>query len=75
MIYSCVNGGSKNKKHVEYALYKGDEFVDLGTAEELAKRRNVTVTHIHYLNTPTHKKRRGEQALCAYKIEDDEEEN
>lgn len=30
----------------EYALYKGEEFIDLGTAEELAKKMNTTVNTI-----------------------------
>ena len=31
----------KNKRIV-YALYRGDEFLDCGTAEELAKRRGIS---------------------------------
>lgn len=39
-----------------YAIYKGDEFLDLGTAKELAQKFNVKEKTIHYWHTPTHKK-------------------
>lgn len=41
----------------EYALYKGDEFIDLGTKEYLAKILNVTPRTIYYYSTPTYRKR------------------
>ena len=53
-----------------YALYKGDEFIDMGTADELAKRRNVKPESIRWLATPSARKRGG---LAAYRIESVEE--
>lgn len=41
----------------EYALYKGDELLGIGTARELAKQFNVSIATIHYYSTPTYKKR------------------
>lgn len=35
----------------EYAMYKGDTFLDIGTAKELAKRHNLTVKTIWWLAT------------------------
>lgn len=32
----------------EYALYKGDEFIDIGTVEELAEKLNTTVKTIRW---------------------------
>lgn len=32
----------------EYALYRGEEFIDIGTAEELAKKSNTTVNTIQW---------------------------
>ena len=33
----------------EYALYRGDTFIDLGTAKELAGKHNTTVKVIQWL--------------------------
>lgn len=32
----------------EYAMYRGDKFIDLGTAKELAERHGVTERTIKY---------------------------
>lgn len=40
-----------------YVLYLGDEVVDIGTKEELAKRRNVSPETICHYSTPAYKKR------------------
>lgn len=45
------------RKKQEYALYKGDEFIDLGTIEELAERMGVTPKTIRYYQTPNYKKK------------------
>lgn len=47
-----------NKKNEKiFALYKGEEFIDIGTAKELAKKRNVKPEFIRYLSTPANKRR------------------
>lgn len=65
------------RERKEYAIYKGDKFIDLGTREYLAKRFSVTEKYISFLASPTARKR-GKQddsnKLIAVKIEDDEEE-
>jgi len=40
-----------------YALYKGDEFRDIGTAEYLAEIEDTTIDCIKFCATPTYKKR------------------
>lgn len=40
-----------------FALYKGDTFIDIGTAKELAKKMNVQPKFIKYLSTPANLKR------------------
>jgi len=54
-----------------YALYRGDEFIDLGTAEELARKRGVSKNTIIFISSPTYKKRHKEydRVILAYKIE------
>jgi len=55
-----------------YALYRGDEFVDVGTAEELAERHNIKPETVRWMSTPSYQKRGTEDKLMAYKIEEDE---
>lgn len=41
----------------EYALYKGEELLGMGTIRELAERFNVKITTLYYYRTPTYLKR------------------
>lgn len=41
----------------EYALYKGDELIQIGTIKELAKAQNVTEHTIKYYSYPCYLKR------------------
>ncbi|MDT0163858.1 hypothetical protein [Bacillus sp. AG4(2022)] len=41
----------------EYAVYKGDELLVMGTAEECAKEMNVKPEYIVWLTMPTAKRR------------------
>lgn len=45
------------RKKQEYALYKGNEFIDLGTIPEIAKREGVKPKTIFYYKTPAYKKK------------------
>ncbi|MFS1511722.1 hypothetical protein VQL36_04695 [Chengkuizengella sp. SCS-71B] len=40
----------------EYAVYRGDELVCIGTKEECAKKLNVQPKYIYWLTTPTAKR-------------------
>ena len=40
---------------VEYALYRGDEFLDIGTIKELSKRYNISVKTLRWYSTPCYK--------------------
>lgn len=44
----------------EYALYKGDELLDVGTLKYLAKKFNVKTKTLLFYQTPTQKKRTSE---------------
>ena len=47
----------------EYALYKGEELLGIGTIRELAKQMGVKEHTIRYFQTPQYKKRgRGEKS-------------
>ena len=41
----------------EYAVYKGDEFICIGTRKELAKKFNVSINTVQFWNTPANKRR------------------
>lgn len=41
----------------EYALYKGEECLAIGTIKELAKQLNVKIRTIQFYTTPTYKRR------------------
>lgn len=45
----------KTKK--EYALYKGDSFITMGTIEEIAKKLNRSFRTIYYYTTSQYKLR------------------
>lgn len=62
----------------EYAVYKGDVLLAMGTAEECAKELNVTKEYIVWLTMPTAKRRlakRKNPSRCTVGIRlDDEDE-
>lgn len=55
----------------EYALYKGDDLLLIGTLTELAEFKNVTRDTILFYMSSAYKKRVGENGLIVIKIEDD----
>ena len=58
---------------VEYALYKGDKFIDLGTIDYLTKKYHKKKETLKYLTYPSaHKKSHG-NSLLLYEIKDDEQ--
>lgn len=57
-----------------YAVYKGDKFLDLGTAEELAKRFKVKKETVWFWNSPVNKRRAKKKRKIAIKIEEDKNE-
>lgn len=52
---TLVKKEKSNEK--EFAIYKGDEFLDIGTATELAKKLNTTPKYIKHLSTPANLRR------------------
>ena len=41
-----------------FALYKGDEFIDLGTIDELSQRRGIKVNTLRWYARPSYRKQR-----------------
>lgn len=63
----------KPRKNPEYALYKGDKFIEIGTAKELAEYLGVSERTVHFYSTPTYMKRNKENHYIVIKIDYDEE--
>lgn len=57
-----------------YAIYKGDKFIDVGTAKELAERRGVSVRTIWWMATKEcHQRVEGTDRTLAISFVEDEE--
>lgn len=58
----------------EYALYKGEELLSIGTLEELAAERGVTPNTIYFYTKPVYQRRARKKGnsnrLFAIKLED-----
>lgn len=66
---------SQRRPAATYALYRGDELLDVGTCAELAERRGVSTKTIYHYTAPAYRKewRRGDGGrLYAVRIDDDE---
>ena len=63
---------------VEYALYKGDNFLDIGTIKDLSERYNISVKTLRWYSTPCYKNKiKNKNNIKSYvvvKIEDEEDE-
>jgi hypothetical protein len=62
----------------EYAVYKGENLIALGTLEECASKLNVTKEYIYWLTTPTAKRRLAkrknpEKCTTAVRLDNDED--
>lgn len=53
-----------------YAVYKGDEFLFMGTIEEIAKHFNVKKETVYFWTTPAQKRRAKSRMKIAIKIEE-----
>lgn len=58
----------------EYALYKGDKFIDIGTKGYLAKLLNVKKETIEFYASPTKLKRNRDNGYVVVRIDDEREE-
>ena len=53
-----------------YALYKGDEFLNLGSIKFLAEWLGVKESTIRFYSSPIYRKRTGDRGLLVIRIED-----
>lgn len=52
----------------EYALYKGEKLLIIGTIGKIAKNQNVKRRTILFYQTPTYLKRRSKSHIGNYKV-------
>lgn len=61
----------------EYALYKGDEILQIGTIQEIAKEQNIKERTVKFYKTPIYEKRiqnrKSKKARILIEIEREEE--
>lgn len=60
------------RKPREYALYKGDEFIDLGTIKEMSKRLGMAQNTLRFYSSPTQSKRIKSNGYIVIRIEGEE---
>lgn len=58
-----------------YTIYRGDEFIDVGTLNELSQRNNVSIATLQFKATPTYVKRtKYKNTIRVYKVNEEETE-
>lgn len=55
----------------DYAMYKGDEFIDVGTLTYLAEKYHKKQKTLKFLATPSAHKRSVKNKLLLYRIKED----
>ena len=55
----------------EYALYRGDKLLAIGTAKEIAKELGITERVVRHYSSPAYIKRTSERARRLIKIGDE----
>ena len=63
-------------KGLEYALYKGEDLLSVGTLEEIVEETGRTIESLKFMRTPTYKKRfqNSKKALQLVILDDEEDE-
>lgn len=56
----------------EYALYKGDDLIIIGTIDEIANLLNIQKESVRFYKTPTYKKRTTENARRLVSLEEED---
>lgn len=54
----------------EYALYKGDKLLDIGSLKYLSHKFNIKIRSLLYYQTPTYQKRTSKKGKRLVKVSD-----
>ena len=63
--------GPPRKNAHDYAIYKGDEFVDVGTIRELCQRLNMPERTLRWHASKCNKRRAHKNGMILVRLEDD----
>lgn len=55
-------------KECLYSMYKGDDFVDVGTAKELAQRHKIKINTVRIRATPSNAKKNKGNRLRTFNL-------
>ena len=55
----------------EYAIYKGDDFIAIGTIKELVKKTGYAESTLRYCTHPASKKRNNGNRLVVFSVDDE----
>lgn len=66
------NNRMRGRPTKEYAIYKGDEFIAIGTIKELAEKTGYSETTLRYCTHPASRRRNKGNRLIVIQVEDDE---
>jgi len=58
---SCMKAGEMMSKAKEYAFYKGDELLAMGTVAEIGYALGILPKTVHFYKTPSYRKRVSEK--------------
>lgn len=64
--------GTPNRHPTVYALYNGDEFVDVGTMAELIARTGLGEDSLRSYQSPSYQKRTGGTKMALIRLEGDD---
>ena len=68
---SWRNNRMRGRPTKEYAIYKGDEFIAIGTIKELVKKTGYSETTLRYCTHPASRRRNKGNRLIVFKVEDE----
>lgn len=62
----------------EYALYKGEECLHIGTAKEIAQAKGIKVESVRFMRTPAYERRlnrrkNSKNAMILFELEEDDD--
>jgi hypothetical protein len=64
---AIMKAASSTREH-EFAIYRGDDFLDSGTAKELAAKYGCLPTWIKHMSTPTHMRKIRKSKKAKYTV-------
>lgn len=60
-------------KTLEYAIYKGDDFIMIGTIYEISQKLGLSPKSVEFYGRPAHHKRVAKNGIVAIPLRDEEE--